>query len=107
MAKGLGIAALIIALLAFFIPIYGWLVSVLALAIAAIGALAGERTFAIVVLIISALNIYVLSPSAWILFNSPDGPTYLTISIIGMIAPIAAIVLNSAGKLAIGGGNAA
>lgn len=105
MGKGFGIAALIVALIAFGVPIYGIVVSWFALALATIAALAGDRVFPIVTPIVVALNTVFFSPTTLALFfdeNQQGSDSYLTVTIILFIAPIAAMILNATRRIAQG-----
>lgn len=105
MDKGFGIAALILAILAIFIPVVGIYVSGLALVLAAIGALAGDRIFAVATPLIAAVNTFPFSPSTWILIDG-SGREGWRGGLVGVIlaflaAPIVSIMLNASGKIAI------
>src|SRR5690348_3025128 len=58
-ATGIGIASLILAVVAIFIPLYGLHISGLALGIATIAALVGNRMFVIATAIVAAVNIFI------------------------------------------------
>jgi hypothetical protein len=101
MAKGFGIAALVIAVIAIFVPIPAWLfLAWLALLLAALGALAGDRTFAVAVPLLVAANTILMSPLtlAW-LTNAPDAGPLGIIHIIATLVPFVAIGLNATGKV--------
>jgi hypothetical protein len=72
MEKGFGIAALIVAIVACFVPVFGIYVSALALVVAAIGALAGDRIFAVAVPVLAGINTFVLTPSFWIMMAGAE-----------------------------------
>jgi lysozyme family protein len=101
MGKGFGIAALIVAIIAVFMPMPVWLyVAWVALLLAAVAGLAGDRVFAISVPVLTAANTAVFSPlTLYALTTSKDLHGLLTVHIIAMIVPVAAIVLNASGKL--------
>lgn len=107
MGTGFGVAALIIALVGFFIPIFGIFVTGIALILAAIGALAGDKVFATATAIFSAASIFVFSPSMWAVMATPDDPTggktniYILIGVF-LALPFIAMFLRSSGKLMIG-----
>ena len=65
MNKGFGIAALVIAIIAIFIPVVGIFFSGAGLILAAIAALAGDRAFAVATLLIAGVNTFFMSPSVW------------------------------------------
>ncbi|HWT31294.1 MAG TPA: hypothetical protein VN240_09755 [Propylenella sp.] len=66
MEKGLGIAAFVLLIVSFPIPILGNLLSLLALVLALGAALGGERTWAVVVSVVGGVKLFFLSPS-WML----------------------------------------
>ncbi len=73
MAKGLGIAALLIAIIAFFIPVVGIAFSILALVLATMAALGGDRAYATATPIVVAVNTFGLSPSMWLVMGLSSG----------------------------------
>lgn len=103
MGKGFGIAALVFALLAIFMPM-GFVLSAIAMVLAAVAALAGDRTFTIASLAIAAVNTIFLSPSTWIMLGGGD-PGARSAMLTGIIIfgglPILAMILNASGKLVI------
>jgi len=107
MAKGFGIAALVVALLAILIP-FGIVLSVIAVALAVIAALAGDRVFATATAVIAFVNSLFLSPSTWILLGGNDAgarSAITTLIIVITILPFIAMALNAAGKFSLGTGN--
>jgi hypothetical protein len=70
MGKGFGIAALIVALIAIFVPFYGIFFSALAIVLAVVAALATDRMFATAVPLIAGVNTFLLSPSTWFMMLS-------------------------------------
>jgi len=62
MNKGFGIAALIIAVLAIFIPVVSLYVVYLALILAMIAAFTGDKIFSVASLVICFMNVIFLSP---------------------------------------------
>lgn len=62
MGKGLGIAAIILIVLSFPIPVLGTWVGYFALVVAALAALFGSRTLAIATTVLAAIKMYFLSP---------------------------------------------
>ena len=66
MAKGLGIAAIIVALLGAFIPVFGFFIGLVALFFAAVAALAGDRVFSIATVAVSTIVFVFLTPSLWV-----------------------------------------
>lgn len=103
MAKGFGIAALVVAILAIFTPVVGILLSALALVLASIGALAGDRAFAVATPLIAGVNTFFLSPSTWIHIENARHDSGISALMIGfyvlLAAPVIAIALNASGKV--------
>ncbi|MEL6920995.1 MAG: hypothetical protein AAFO77_08195 [Pseudomonadota bacterium] len=62
MGKGLGIAALVLMLISFPIPIVGTWIGYLALVVAALAVLVGNKPYAIATVVIGAIKMYFLSP---------------------------------------------
>lgn len=62
MSKGIAIAALIIMLLSFPVPVLGTWIGYFALILAAIAALLGNKTFVVATIVIGAVKMFVLSP---------------------------------------------
>jgi hypothetical protein len=106
MSKGVGIAALVLAILAIFIPLYGLFISVIASVCAVISALAGDRIFAIAAPVITAANLLFLSPSFWYIQNNSSDKT-VNYVVLGVLvgAPFVAMYLCQNGKLRIGSKN--
>lgn len=104
---GFGLAALIVALFGAFVLIVGLFVGWLALVLAALGALSGDRGFAIAATLVSGVVFIFLTPSLWADFAVGDqnvaGNGYLltTISLVLLAAPLAGIALNASGRLAL------
>ncbi len=100
MKQGFGIAALVVAILAIFVPFYSVVVSGVALILAAVAALAGDRPFAIATPLIAAANLFLFSPVTLAgLAHSSGG---WVIVLIFLALPVAAIALNASGKLVLG-----
>lgn len=106
MAKGFGIAALIVALIAFMVPVFGFMVSWFAAALATIAALSGERVFATATVLVAAVNTFFLSPLTLAMFvgeGQQEGqPLLLIVTIFLFAAPFIAMMLNATGKIALG-----
>jgi hypothetical protein len=103
MAKGFGIAALVFAILAIFIPL-GIVLSVVAIVLAIVAALAGDKIFSIATALIALVNTFVLSPSTWILLAGSDANASSVLKVFFFVIcmlPIGAVALRSAGKLSI------
>ena len=97
MAKGFGIAALVLAIVAIFVPGYGTLLSGLALILAAIGALAGDRAFAVATPLIAAANAYFLSPLLWHAAGQGGSGGVVLLILAFLALPLVAIGLNANG----------
>lgn len=103
MAKGFGIAALVVAIIAIFVPFYGIHLSGIALILAALAALAGDRAFAVATPIIAAANAYFLTPALWLAMKGLEqsgGSSGLLLLILAFLAaPFVAIALNASGVI--------
>lgn len=100
MAKGFGIAALILAIAAMFVPIFGIFVSGIAILFAVIAALAGDRAFATATPLVGGINTFFFSPSTWVMMGGQteaDRTTFVLVLLGGIAAPFIAMVLNAAG----------
>ncbi len=101
MSQGLGIVGFIIVIFSIIIPLAGPYISFLALVIVALGALFGERTYAIATPIIAAANLFLFSPT-WLITLSqseePDGSNpAMFFTIVFLALPFVGIVLETAG----------
>jgi len=102
MAKGFGIAALVLAILAIFIPLYGLWISAIASVFAVISALAGDRIFATAAPIITAINLLFLSPAFWRLMNNSSDKTVNYVIVCVLVGvPFVAMYLNQSGTFKI------
>ena len=101
MAKGFGIAALVFALLAVFIPVPVNVYMVgLVLILATVSAVAGDKPLTIAALLISGVNIVILSPVTMrFIRTESNGDTVALVLIVLFIAPIAAMILNANGTI--------
>ena len=97
MARGFGIGALVCAIIAIFIPLYGLYVSALAIALAVVAALSGDRTFATATAIIAAVNTLFLSPLVRI--GLDQNPQAYIVVFLFIVAPFVAIFLNKTGRV--------
>jgi hypothetical protein len=95
MSKGFGIAALVVALIALAVPFVGIVVTALAVLLAIVAALSGDRVFATAVSIIAFVDTFVLSPSTWIFVSTPGSTGSLIEAILVVMcgAPLALVVL--------------
>ena len=69
--KGLGVAALILAIISIIVPVYGPYLAVISAALAAF-AKPHEFGLAIGAIITNFVNILFLSPTTWLFFSTPD-----------------------------------
>ncbi len=110
MAKGFGIVGLVIAIIAIFVPVVALFVMWIALAVVTVGALFGERIFAVITWVVTIANILVFSPLTLVALvgeqaatqETGGNPVLLIITLILFAAPIAAIILNATGKVVLG-----
>jgi hypothetical protein len=95
MGKGIGIAALVFAIIAIFVPVFGIMVGWLALFLATLAALFGDKTFTIAALVITAVNYFFLSPLLWV-SGSGGNETLIYISLGMLAAPVLGLLLHIA-----------
>lgn len=103
MSKGFGIAALVCAIIAVLIPL-GIVVSAVAIVLASIAALSGDRIFATATAVIALVNTLFLSPSTWIMLGGGDqgAKSFMTVVVlVGGALPFIAMALNAAGKISL------
>lgn len=104
MNKGFGISAIFVALVAMVMPVVvNLFVIYLAMILAIVAALAGDRIFATVAPIISAVGLLLLSPLTLAYLttdsNPQGGPLLMMITLVFLAAPFVAMFLNATGKL--------
>lgn len=103
MQKGFGIAALVIVIVAIFVPIYGLFLTGLALILAVISALAGDRIFATATPIIACVSVFFLSPLlSRVLADAPDRRGFYVLAAVFLLAPFVAMAIHSKGVVRIG-----
>lgn len=98
MNRGLGIGAMVASILAIFVPVVGIYVVWLGLGLAVIAGLMGDKTYPIVTILISFINIIFLSPMTLILFkgeNENGNTFFFYMTIVLIIAPILAMIGNT------------
>jgi len=98
MNKGLGVGAMVVAILAIFVPVVTVYVVWLALGLATLAALMKDMTYPIVTVLISAINVVFLSPMTWALMageNLEGKSAFFYITVAMMIAPIAAMIIGA------------
>ena len=104
MGKGFGIAALVVVIIAMFVPIVGIFVSGIAMLLAVVAALGGDRAFATATPIIGGLNTFVFSPSTWMMMGGQtdsERTMFVLVILLAMAAPFIAMILNATGKLGV------
>jgi hypothetical protein len=94
MEKGLGIAALVCAILAIFIPLYGIWVTWIAVAIACVAAFLGDKPFAISTSVIAFVNMVVLTPSINLFSGGERAFAYIV-----TLAPLVVVALRHYGVI--------
>ncbi len=87
LCTGLGIAAIIVAVIAFFVPLDGLFIGWIALLIACGAALYGDKGLSIATAVVCAINFFFLTPAMWY-----GGALLVIPSVILCLAPIGAIV---------------
>jgi hypothetical protein len=93
MSKGLGIAALVLAVAGWLFP-FGFFVSLIGVLIAIAAALAGDRIFAIAVPIVAAANM-IVSPSFWVMYAQSSAPA-MWLLFAFTAAPIVIVIVMAA-----------
>lgn len=105
---GIGLAALIAAVIGAFVPLLGLYIGWLALVFATLAALFGNRGLAMATTCLSSVVFVFMTPTLWLEHAAHaigagaatnHGPVLQVISIGLLLAPVVAIVLNSTGKL--------
>jgi len=99
MGKGIGIAAFVIILISFIVPIVGTFVAYFALILATIAALAGNKAFAIATAIIAGIKMYALSPMLMVMMYNPvegDLPWVLIFHTTLIALPIICVIFRPA-----------
>jgi len=85
------------------VPIAGIFVSGLALVLAVISALSGDRVFATATPLIAGVNTFFLSPSVWMAMagSSASGEQtgFVVAIIVFLVAPFVAMILNATGNV--------
>lgn len=98
MAKGFGIAALVVALLGIAVPIVTIFVIWLALVLAALAGFLGDKAFPIATVLTCLINLVFFSPLTWAaLFGESlqGGSTLKVTTIILFITPLVALVIGA------------
>lgn len=95
MSKGLGIAALVLGILSIFVPVVSLYVVWLALILATVAAVAGDKTFSIATFTLCLINILFLSLATWMALAGEklSGGSFLKAgTVILFIAPIGGLI---------------
>jgi hypothetical protein len=105
---GIGIAALIVAVLGMIMPGIGLFVAWVALIVACVAALFGDKALTIATLIVSIVGFVLFTPSLWLTLTvngvekSSPSNVLRVITIVLLIAPVVCMILNSTGRLVLG-----
>lgn len=110
MAKGFGIAGLVLGILAIFVPVVSLFIIWLALVLVTLSAMFGDRIFSVATLTISIVNVLFLSPITIIALvgeqigtERTGGSSVLLVgSLIVFAGPIIGLILNATGRVAFG-----
>jgi hypothetical protein len=96
-ATGLGIAALIISVVSLFIPIYGIYLGGIALIIAAVAGLLGDKGLTIATVVVSFVGYFFLTPSLSLAEQGEPGSTHgIWIVIYALLAiPVVCMFISS------------
>ena len=102
MAKGMGTAALVAAIVAIVVPLYGLYISAFAIVLSVGAALAGDRIFATATTVIAGANSFFLSPFMWMLIRNKGNVesnvrSFSILIAVFLVAPFVAMFLNSRG----------
>lgn len=101
MQKGLGIAALVVAILSILVPVVTIYVVWLALVLAAVAAFMGDKAFPVAAALTCLVNLVFLSPMTWAVFTGEHfsgGSFFKVTTIILFIAPFVALILAAKKK---------
>ncbi len=101
MHKGLGIAALVIAVIGMGIPVITIYIVWLALVLATLSAFLGNKAFPLAATLVCLVNALFLSPSVWILLTVEPKMFLKATTTILFIAPIAGLIIGRRKKPAV------
>lgn len=93
MAKGFGIAALVFAILAIFVPVVSIYVVAFAMLMAAVAGFFGDKVFTVASVAISVVNCYFLSPALKTMMEG-GGAIIWEVPLI-LAVPVVALVIGS------------
>jgi hypothetical protein len=116
--KGVAIAALVIAIVGGILPAIGLYVGWIALLLACVSALLGEKGLTIATMVVSAIMFVFLTPSLWLSQGAislghagmeagdklPPFSPFLAISLVLLLAPAVCMFLRASGRLTLGAG---
>jgi len=98
MAKGFGVAALVVGILSIYVPLVTIYVIWLALVLATVAGLLGDKVFPLATFATCLINILFLSPvtlAGLAAEREAGGSAHLVITIILFIAPVAALIIGA------------
>lgn len=107
--NGVGLAALVLAIVGMLTPVVGLPIGYVALVTACIAALGGDRGLTIATVIVSAIAFVFFTPSLWMAtagrMTAEGGGAFglVVLSVILLALPVIGIILNSTGKLVLYG----
>ena len=99
--KGLGIAALVIAVIGMGVPVITIYIVWLALVLATLSAFLGNKAFPLAATLVCLINTLFLAPSIWILFMVEPRQVLKATTIVLFIASIAGLIIGRRKKLEI------
>ena len=102
MAQGLGIAAIIIAVLSYFVPVVGIAGTGIAMLLATVAALAGDKGLTIATVVLGAVNTFLFSPAVWVWIAADDTIAFVTVIVVVLALPLVGMFLHSSGKFTLG-----
>lgn len=94
MHKGLGIAALVIAIVGLGVPGITIYIVWLALILATLSAFLGNKAFPLAATLVCLINAFLLSPSVWILLTAEPTMFFKATTTVLFIAPIAGLIIG-------------
>lgn len=99
MKLSLAIAALVIVILAIFIPVYGIVLTALALILATVSALMGERAITIATTVVAFVSVIFLSPVIWVAVHAAESSSVryvaYVLALAFLFAPIVGMIIDS------------
>ena len=101
MHKGLGIAALVIAVIGMGVPVITIYIVWLALVLATLSAFLGNKAFPLAATLVCLINAFLLSPSVWLLLTAEPTMFFKATTAVLFIAPIAGLIIGRRKKPAV------